>query len=479
MTSHTVSTDTTDLDRKRVELARNLIASDQLGEAAEILTALVLAGTQLFDAYYDLGCLAVRQGDLETAVSLFGMALERDPESIAARRSLALAQGIEHHFEEALATLSPVLRSGRAGHEDYGLVRDILGKAPPLGPIAWARLLSDLRTPVAEQKRMLDEHEALVRQLTSSRAENERLCSEITELRTELRCLASMPNAGGHNAAWKQINSLSDDNWLKVLIHSVDTPSYRGFPLPGFPAEGLQTGIVGSSNESALREGFNFYCAVKALCADHCQPLGAGTRLLDFGTGWGRYSRIFMKEIAPDNILGVDVDPSLVQVCRNTFPYCNFETVPPFPPTELPTGHFDLVVAYSVFSHLSEAAATAWIEEFARILAPGGMIAVTTQGRRFLEYCEHIRRSGEITHPWHLKLAQSFTDLQAAQAAYDRGEFLYSATGGGDARPSSFYGEALVPPGFVQRVWSRFLEPIAYIDDGSLPQALIIMRKTR
>lgn len=474
-----MQTTAADQDRQQVELARSLIAQEQLGEAAEILTALVLAETPLFEAYYDLGCLAVRQGDVETAVSLFGMALERDPESVAARRNLALAQGIEQHYEDALATLSPILRSGHASGEDYGLVRDILGKAPLLGPIAWARLLSDLRTPSAEQKKALDEHEALVHQLAVARAENERLRAEVAELRGELRHLAATPSTEARTAAWQQIHALPDDDWLNVLIRSVDTPSYRGFPLPGFPAEGLQTGIVGSSNESALREGFNFYRAVKALCADHGHPLGADTRLLDFGTGWGRYSRIFMKEIAPDNITGVDVDPSLVQVCRSTFPYCNFEVVPPFPPTELGAGQFDLVIAYSVFSHLSEAAATAWIEEFARILAPGGMIAITTQGRRFIDYCEHIRRSGEITHPWHLKLAQSFTDVEACQAAYERGEFLYSATGGGDARPSSFYGEALVPPGFVERVWSRFLEPVAFIDDGSLPQALIVMRKPR
>ncbi len=390
---------------------------------------MVQAETQLSGAYHDLGCLAVRQGDVETAISLFSMALERDPESVTARRNLALVQGIEQQYEEALATLSPILRSGFAGNDDYGLVRDILGKAPALGPIAWARLLSDLRTPSPEQRKALDEHESLVSQLAATRAENDRLQAEVAELRAELRSLAGNPSTGARNIAWTRIHALSDDDWLKVLIRSVDTPAYQGFPLPGFPAEGLQTGIVGSSNESALREGFNFYRTVKTLCADQDHPLTATTRLLDFGTGWGRYARIFMKEISPDNIVGVDVDPSLIDVCRSTFPYCSFEVVPPTPPTQLQADGFDLVIAYSVFSHLSEAAATAWIEEFARILAPGGMIAITTQGRGFIEYCEQIRRTGEITHPWHLKLAQSFTDVAACHAAYDRGEFLYSATG--------------------------------------------------
>jgi 2-polyprenyl-3-methyl-5-hydroxy-6-metoxy-1,4-benzoquinol methylase len=466
-----------DKDREQVELARSLIARNELSEAADMLTALVLAETPLSEAYHDLGCLAVRQGDVETAASLFELALEKNPELLPARRNIALVQAIDQHYEEALATLSPILRSGQAGAEDYGLVRDILGKAPALGAIAWARLLSDLRTPSPEQKQAIDEYQTLCQQLAAQKTANDQLRAERDELRAELRHLASTPNPETRNAAWQRIHALSDEDWQNVLIRSVDMPFYQGFPLPGFPEDSLQTGTVGSSNEPALREGFNFYRTVKGLCATHGRPLSADTRLLDFGTGWGRYSRIFMKEIAPDNITGVDVDPDLIQVCRSTFPYCNFELVPAFPPTELPAGHFDLVVAYSVFSHLSEAAATAWIEEFARILTPGGMIAITTQSRRFLAYCDNIRRTGEITHPWHLKLAESFVDLDASQAAYDRGEFLFSATGGGDARPSTFYGEALVPPAFVKRVWSRFLEPVTYIDDGRLPQALIVMRK--
>ena len=80
--------------------------------------------------------------------------------------------------------------------------------------------------------------------------------------------------------------------------------------------------------------------------------------------------------------------------------------------------------------------------------------------------------------PWHKKLAASFVDAAGCLAAYDRGEFLFEATGGGDVRPSTFYGEALIPEGFVTRHWSQYLEPLAFIDDrGQLPQALIVMRK--
>lgn len=466
-------------DHAAYEDALKHLRSGDQNTAIERMVELAESGSRCWELYSDLGAFALAESDLDGALALFshGAGLAGTPCAIHLRLSLALSLKGEH--EQALDALSPALRQNPLDHEALTLVRGILGVSQELGPIAWARLLSDLRTPSPEQRKALDEHESLVSQLAATRAENDRLQAEVAELRAELRSLAGNPSTGARNIAWTRIHALSDDDWLKVLIRSVDTPAYQGFPLPGFPAEGLQTGIVGSSNESALREGFNFYRTVKTLCADQDHPLTATTRLLDFGTGWGRYARIFMKEISPDNIVGVDVDPGLIDVCRSTFPYCSFEVVPPTPPTQLQADGFDLVIAYSVFSHLSEAAATAWIEEFARILAPGGMIAITTQGRGFIEYCEQIRRTGEITHPWHLKLAQSFTDVAACHAAYDRGEFLYSATGGGDARPSSFYGEALVPPGFVDRVWSRYLEPVAFIDDGKLPQALIVMRKPR
>lgn len=159
-------------DRRQLEVARALIASDKLAEATDILSALVLAGTPLADAYHDLGCIAVRQSDAETAISLFGMALERDPKSVSARRNLALTQGIEQRFEDALATLSPILRSGSVSNDDYGLVRDILGKAPTLGPVAWARLLADLRSPSDEQRHRLDDYDRMRDELAALRAAN-------------------------------------------------------------------------------------------------------------------------------------------------------------------------------------------------------------------------------------------------------------------------------------------------------------------
>ncbi|WP_341645462.1 tetratricopeptide repeat protein [Thauera sp. SDU_THAU2] len=176
----------TEQDRQQLEQARELIAQDRLAEAAELLTALVLAETPLSDAYHNLACLAVRQNDTDTAIALFGMALDRDPASTTVRRNLALVQSIAQQYEDALATLSPTLRSGQAGREDYALLRELLGIAPALSSIAWARLLADLRAPDAETRKALDEHATLRSQFAALQAENSRLRTEIGELREKV-----------------------------------------------------------------------------------------------------------------------------------------------------------------------------------------------------------------------------------------------------------------------------------------------------
>lgn len=463
-------------DEAEVNRAHQYIEQGRLADAVDILVPLIEAQTPVFLAYYDLACISVHQGEVSTAIELFLQALARDSQSAATRRNLALLHTLEKQFEPALEVLSPLLRSPQATSQDFALVRDILGQAPALSAIAWARLLGDLRTLPPDQKRILDEHEQLQDALAHHQHQLEQLNDELATLRQTVFELFAAFTPDQRKTHWQKIGALDDQAWLDVLIRSVNQPVWNGIPLPRFPAESLQTGIVGSSNETALREGFNFYRTVKRLCAEQGQPLSSNTRLLDFGTGWGRYARLFMKDIGPDNVTGVDVDPQMVEICRENFPYSDFLQVPPFPPTTLADGSFDLIIAYSVFSHLSAAAADAWIREFARILAPGGLIAVTTQKRSFLDFCEELRRTGNITHPWHNNLAKSFLDVEACKQAYDRGELLFSPTGGGEARPSTFYGEALVPPKHVERVWSQYLEPVSFIDD-ELPQALIVMRK--
>jgi SAM-dependent methyltransferase len=276
---------------------------------------------------------------------------------------------------------------------------------------------------------------------------------------------------------YSRFSGTSDLDWLNVLIRSINEPVIDGVQMPGFPSDEIQRNSVGASGEHTLREAFNFFSIVKRYANQVGRPLKNGTRVLDFGCGWGRILRFFLKDCGPANLWGLDLDPDLLVVCKETMPQSNFVIVPPLGPTTLESGAFDVITAYSVFSHLAEHASLGWIKEFSRLLKPGGLMIVTTEPRDFIELCRSLR-GREHEFAWYTGLANSFVDTDAAYAAYDSGQYLYSGTGGGLIRPPDFYGEALIPKGYVQTQWTPYLNYVDFVDDrGVLPQALIVMQK--
>jgi 2-polyprenyl-3-methyl-5-hydroxy-6-metoxy-1,4-benzoquinol methylase len=296
---------------------------------------------------------------------------------------------------------------------------------------------------------------------------------------TALRNLASrlFNRSTPRTSPFDEFSKLSDQEWLAILVRSIREPVIDGVRMPGFPSEAVQRSTVGSSGAQPLQEVFNFFSAVKGYGERLGRPLQVDTRVLDFGCGWGRILRFFLRDCSPANLHGIDVDPELVDICRKTMNYGSFDVVDPLPPTRFPDESFDIVVGYSVFSHLAEHASIAWVKEIARLLKPRGIMIVTTEPREFIELCRSLRgRDHEFA--WHQALANSFVDTEAAYRAYDAGEYLYAPTGGGSYRPADFYGEALIPEGYVRARWTEFLRFVDFVSDPRVfPQALIVMQK--
>lgn len=273
------------------------------------------------------------------------------------------------------------------------------------------------------------------------------------------------------------LSPLTDQQWLKILIKSVQKPVIGDIELPGFPPDAFQLGSVGSAGEQTLREAFTFYREIKSYAENLGVALTHNSRILDFGCGWGRIIRFFLKEVCADNLYGVDVHPQMIDFCQKLVRYGNYSMCNPLPPTEFPDEGMDVIYTYSVFSHLAEPIHIKWVEEFSRLLKPGGILVATTQPRNFIEFCRSLRGKTHEYH-WHNALAGSFLDTKASFEDYDNGKFLFSATGGGPELPNSFYGEALIPRGYVEREWTKYLILRDFVDDQNrLPQALIVMQK--
>jgi SAM-dependent methyltransferase len=242
-----------------------------------------------------------------------------------------------------------------------------------------------------------------------------------------------------------------------------------GAPLPTFPPDALQIATVGAAGEDALREAWAF--AADCIMRFRSSPRwhAANKTLLDFGVGWGRITRCFLRDFRPRNIIGVDIDDNLLSLCRDTFGGAQFVLCNPFPPCDLEDQSIDFIVGYSVFSHLSEAACLAWIQEFARLLRPGGMIALTTRGRWFFDKAKSLKAFDH--DPYCRMLAHMFDDFAKAKARYDRGEFIHASIGGGGVRGAEFYGESFIPEHYARTAYSAQLTFLEFFEGHGPPNS--------
>lgn len=220
------------------------------------------------------------------------------------------------------------------------------------------------------------------------------------------------------------------------------------------PSEEIQLMFTGLSGEKTMQQAQAFHDTILK------EKPNLDT-VLDFGCGWGRITRCFLRETK--ELYGSDCLPYAIQLCRDALPNCRFYHTDPLPPSPFEEKQFDLIYGYSVFSHLSEEAHLAWLAEFCRILKPGGILALTTRQREFIPRMHYMN-----VEP---------LDIRIAAEEYDNGKFIYSPLIE-DGAFYGFYGEAAIPEAYVRRIWTRwfsiekFLSNVTHVD-----QNIIICKK--
>jgi SAM-dependent methyltransferase len=280
--------------------------------------------------------------------------------------------------------------------------------------------------------------------------------------------VAASPHGSGCAACRdlpESFRTMSDETWLETLLRTIVDPVIDGFRFPEYPEPEGQAASIRSGSEAAMREAFEFYVLVKAYAEALAMPLALDGRFLDFGVGWGRFQRIFWKNVRGANLYGCDVNPDAIASCKAAGVPGYFDRLYPQGRLPYPDNFLRGGIAYSAFTHLSQPDHLHWMNELARVLHPGAVFCMT------LRSCPHAdcirQRPDRLESTRHMDPSSLPVQIDVIHEPPDQGGFLYLPKGQDPHRPLDDHGEAIVPLSFVEREWAGKFAMRAYIDRPS------------
>lgn len=278
----------------------------------------------------------------------------------------------------------------------------------------------------------------------------------------------------------KVFHEASDEEWFWALTKGRKKLPEVNRLLPRLPDEDIQARFTGVSGDKTIRIAGEIYKVFRQAAVDMGMDYSNSTnKIVDFGCGWGRLLQLFLKDFEKENIIGVDVLQEALDICRQCGVNNPLVKVDPWPPSGIQDESVNLIVAYSVFSHLSEENHWAWMNEFHRILVPGGLAIVTTRPRSFITYVQSLREMKNLP-PHAYGAAMAFKDTDAVLKQYDAGEYCFSVEGAGGEGLKGFYGEACIPKIYIENKWRTLFSEVDYIDQSkhnAFDQNVLIAKK--
>jgi SAM-dependent methyltransferase len=151
--------------------------------------------------------------------------------------------------------------------------------------------------------------------------------------------------------------------------------------VPEFPPTELRARVTGSE------DGDWFWSSGQMAVEDISDALASVGRSLDdfeniydFGCGCGRIILHLISQVSPSRITGTDADNDAVAWLSTQLPTSRIEGNGGLPPVPFADDSFDLIIGWSVLTHLPENYQDEWLAELARVLSPGGVMLQTVHG---------------------------------------------------------------------------------------------------
>lgn len=248
---------------------------------------------------------------------------------------------------------------------------------------------------------------------------------------------------------WAHSIGVSTIEGLRALVPPIPPAELRG--IVAAPLEALFM-WTGAHDAQQFAEHYD----------RHKTKQGGPARTLDFGCGCGRLARFLAAH--PDfEVVGSDVNPELVEWCSRSIPGVTTTVNAATAPSPFSDGTFDFVFSLSILTHLSEQSALAWLRDFERITAPGGIILLTTHGQTAI----NVMKTSVPHHAMFKIGPEEIADLERELPG--RGYIFrgYTQNVLDDANAGSEYGNSFVDIDYMKAHWlGDGLELAEYIPGG-------------
>jgi hypothetical protein len=176
--------------------------------------------------------------------------------------------------------------------------------------------------------------------------------------------------------------------WGAALLRPAEVFPRASAYLPRMPPASVQREWVGDAGASLLDRSVGALRQVNLwLLANGIDP--AQSKGMDFGVGWGRLARLWLKFAPPEGLVGADAWNLSLQHARdcgirNSLILSDANLDPP----PLSDGELDFAWAFSVFTHLSEAAFRACLAGLTRMLRVDGALVFTVRPHQYWAYAD-------------------------------------------------------------------------------------------